>query len=137
MGLRAIDTITGQHLDDRATLKKTARKSNEAFAIAGEHTICKMSRRHPRRAHRGYRRRGHGQELADSRVVPRRDGVVASIRRRSGVRDGATRDVYRIADPIRKAFAKANGVKPALFSANSEGACPACNGAVSSTPTWG
>jgi excinuclease UvrABC ATPase subunit len=79
---------------------------------------------------RRHRRGRLGQELADPRLGPR-------PRRRGVGRPGAIRGSRRsnpatytgLLDPIRKAFAKANGVKPALFSANSEGACPTCNGA--------
>ena len=89
-------------------------------------------RRHPaRRAgrrHRGGRARARARSIHGS--VSGRDGVVA-------VDQGAIRGSRRsnpatytgLLEPIRKAFAKANGVKPALFSANSEGACPTCNGA--------
>ena len=80
---------------------------------------------------RGHRRGGLGQELADRTArCPGGDGVVS-------IDQGAIRGSRRsnpatytgLLDPIRKAFAKANGVKPGLFSANSEGACPTCNGA--------
>ena len=80
---------------------------------------------------RRHRRGGLGQELADRTArCPAGDGVVS-------IDQGAIRGSRRsnpatytgLLDPIRKAFAKANGVKPALFSANSEGACPNCNGA--------
>ena len=88
-------------------------------------------RRHPaRRAGRHHRRRGLGQELADRRLGVRARRVVsvdqAAIK---GSRRSNPATYTGLLDPIRKAFAKANGVKPALFSANSEGACPACNGA--------
>lgn len=67
--------------------------------------------------------------LIDAAVAPR-DGVVtidqSPIR---GSRRSNPATYTGVLEPIRKAFAKANGVKPALFSANSEGACPACNGA--------
>ena len=92
---------------------------------------ARRRRRHPaRRAGRRHRRGRLGQELADPRL-----GVRA--RRRGDGRPGRDPGSRRsnpatytgLLDPIRKAFAKANGVKPALFSANSEGACPTCNGA--------
>ncbi len=88
-------------------------------------------RRHPsRRPHRRHRRGRLRQELPGARVGPLRPGVVAvdqtPIR---GSRRSNPATYTGLLEPIRKAFAKANGVKPALFSANSEGACPTCNGA--------
>jgi excinuclease UvrABC ATPase subunit len=73
---------------------------------------------------------GSGKSSLIGGSVAGRDGVVV-------IDQGAIRGSRRsnpatytgLLDPIRKAFAKANGVKPALFSANSEGACPTCNGA--------
>ena len=76
-----------------------------------------------------HRRRRLGQELADPRLVSRTDPWSRSTSPRSAGRAAAIRrPTPGLLDPIRKAFAKANGVKPALFSANSEGACPNCNG---------
>jgi hypothetical protein len=88
-------------------------------------------RGHPARgAGRGHRRGRLGQELADPRLGAGRDGVV-TVDQSADPRLAAQQPghLHRLLEPIRKAFAKANGVKPALFSANSEGACPACNGA--------
>ncbi|MFG2101548.1 ATP-binding cassette domain-containing protein [Micromonospora echinaurantiaca] len=132
-GLRASDTITGRHLDDRASLKKSVRKPAGALEVRGASThnlrdvdvdiplgvLCVLT---------GVA--GSGKSSLIHGSVAGRDGVVV-------VDQGAIRGSRRsnpatytgLLDPIRKAFAKANGVKPALFSANSEGACPACNGA--------
>ena len=133
-GLRASGTLTGRHLDDRAALKETVRTPSGALEVRGASTAqpAGRRRRHPaRRAGRRHRRRRLGQELAGARLDrPAATGVVS-------IDQGAIRGSRRsnpatytgLLDPIRKAFAKANGVKPALFSANSEGACPNCNGA--------
>ena len=132
-GLRASGTLTGRHLDDRASLKPSVRKPSGVLEVRGAnaHNLQERRYRYPaRRAGGGDRRGGVGQELPDRGL-----GVGAG---RRGV--GRPRRDPRLAaeqpatytgllDPIRTAFAKANGVKPALFSANSEGACPTCNGA--------
>ncbi|NKY89835.1 ATP-binding cassette domain-containing protein [Nocardia veterana] len=132
-GLRASDTITGRHLDDRAKLKDSPRKPSGALEIRGAAThnlkdvdvdiplgvLCVVT---------GVA--GSGKSSLIHGSVAGRDGVVV-------VDQGAIRGSRRsnpatytgLLEPIRKAFAKANGVKPALFSANSEGACPTCNGA--------
>ena len=89
-------------------------------------------RRHPaRRAGRRHRRGRLGQELADPRLGPGPATGVVSVDQGAirGSRRSNPATYTGLLDPIRKAFAKANGVKPALFSANSEGACPTCNGA--------
>jgi excinuclease UvrABC ATPase subunit len=131
-GLRKSDTITGRHLDDRTTLKDEVRKSSDALAIRGADThnlqgvdvdiplgvlvvITGVA--------------GSGKSSLIRGSVSGREGVVT-------VDQGAIRGSRRsnpatytgLLEPIRKAFAKENGVKPALFSANSEGACPNCNG---------
>jgi excinuclease UvrABC ATPase subunit len=131
--LRASDTITGRHLDDRASLKESVRKPSGALEVRGATTnnlqdvdvdiplgvlvvVTGVA--------------GSGKSSLIDGSVSGRDGVVL-------VDQGAIRGSRRsnpatytgLLDPIRKAFAKANGVKPALFSANSEGACPNCNGA--------
>ena len=72
----------------------------------------------------------HGSIPACVDVVSIDQGVIRGSRRSNPA------TYTGLLDPIRKAFAKANGVKPALFSANSEGACPNCNAPASSTPTW-
>jgi excinuclease UvrABC ATPase subunit len=132
-GLRASGTLTGRHLDDRATLKPSVRSASSALEVRGATTnnlqdvdvdiplgvlvvITGVA--------------GSGKSSLIRGSVSDRDGVVT-------VDQGAIKGSRRsnpatytgLLDPIRKAFAKANGVKPALFSANSEGACPACNGA--------
>ena len=133
-GLRASGTITGRHLDGRARLKPSVRTSTgHPGGARREHPQppgpgC----RHPARCAGGRHRCGRvGEELPHPRI-PYRVGTAScpSIRVPSAARGGATRRPYTgLLDPIRAAFAKANGVKPALFSANSEGACPSCNGA--------
>src|SRR5262245_4353968 len=131
--LRDSDTITGRHLDDRAALKPSVREPSGALEVRGADTnnlqdvdvdiplgrlvvITGVA--------------GSGKSSLIDGSVAGRDGVVT-------IDQGAIRGSRRsnpatytgLLDPIRKAFAKANGVKPALFSANSEGACPNCNGA--------
>lgn len=132
-GLRTSGTITGRHFDDRAALKETVRKPNGTLQIRGATTnnlrnvdvdiplgvltvITGVA--------------GSGKSSLVHGSIPAGEGVVS-------VDQGAIRGSRRsnpatytgLLEPIRKAFAKANGVKPALFSANSEGACPNCNGA--------
>jgi excinuclease UvrABC ATPase subunit len=131
--LRAADTITGRHLGDRAALKESVREPSGALEVRGAATnnlqdvdvdlplgmlvvLTGVA--------------GSGKSSLVNGSVAGRDGVVL-------VDQGAIRGSRRsnpatytgLLDPIRKAFAKANGVKPALFSANSDGACPNCNGA--------
>ncbi len=132
-GLRMSATVTGRHLDDRAALKPSVRAPSGALEVRGAHThnlqdvdvdiplgvlvvVTGVA--------------GSGKSSLIHGSVAGRDGVVA-------IDQGAIRGSRRsnpatytgLLDPIRKAFAKANKVKPALFSANSEGACPSCNGA--------
>ncbi|MFA6300283.1 MAG: excinuclease ABC subunit UvrA [Nocardioides sp.] len=132
-GLRGSDTVTGRHLDDRATLKETVRESTRAMEVRGASThnlrdvdvdiplgvLCVVT---------GVA--GSGKSSLIHGSVADRDGVVvidqAAIR---GSRRSNPATYTGLLEPIRKAFAKANGVKPALFSSNSEGACPSCNGA--------
>jgi excinuclease UvrABC ATPase subunit len=131
--LRATDTITGRHLDDRASLKESVRAASGALEVRSATTnnlqdvdvdiplgvlvvLTGVA--------------GSGKSSLINGSVAGRDGVVL-------VDQGAIRGSRRsnpatytgLLDPIRKAFAKANGVKPALFSPNSDGACPTCNGA--------
>ncbi|KRF09376.1 daunorubicin resistance protein DrrC [Arthrobacter sp. Soil782] len=132
-GLRKSDTITGRHLDDRARLKDTVRPAAKALEVRGASThnlqnvdvdiplgvLCVVT---------GVA--GSGKSSLIHGSVAKRDGVVV-------IDQGAIRGSRRsnpatytgLLEPIRKAFAKANAVKPALFSSNSEGACPTCNGA--------
>ena len=132
-GLRGSDTITGRHLDDRASLKESVREAGDKLEVRGASTnnlqdvdvdiplgvlvvLTGVA--------------GSGKSSLIRGSVEGRDGVVT-------VDQGAIRGSRRsnpatytgLLDPIRKAFAKANGVKPGLFSANSDGACPNCNGA--------
>lgn len=131
--LRRSGTLTGRHLDDRAALKKSVRQAQGALEIRGATTnnlrdvdvdiplgvltvLTGVA--------------GSGKSSLIDGSVAGRDEVVS-------IDQGAIRGSRRsnpatytgLLDPIRKAFAKANGVKPALFSSNSEGACPACKGA--------
>ena len=132
-GLRNSGTITGRHLDDQSGLKDSVRPARGVLEIRGADThnlqkvdvdiplgvLCVLT---------GVA--GSGKSSLIQGSVADRDGVVT-------VDQGAIKGSRRsnpatytgVLDPIRKAFAKANGVKPALFSANSDGACPNCNGA--------
>ena len=132
-GLRRSDTVTGRHLDDRAALKDDTRPSSGALEVRGASThnlqkvdvdiplgvLCVLT---------GVA--GSGKSSLIHGSVAGREGVVV-------IDQGAIRGSRRsnpatytgLLEPIRKAFAKENGVKPALFSSNSEGACSTCNGA--------
>jgi excinuclease UvrABC ATPase subunit len=132
-GLRAGDTITGRHLDDRAAVKTTLRKANGALKIRGAttHNLRQVDVDIPLGVLvvvTGVA--GSGKSSLVHGSIPSGAGVVSvdqsAIR---GSRRSNPATYTGLLDPIRNAFAKANGVKPALFSANSEGACPACNGA--------
>jgi excinuclease ABC A subunit len=136
-GLRESETITGRHLDDRTTLKETVRTPDGMLEIRGANThnlqdvdvdiplgvlvvITGVA--------------GSGKSsMIDGSVVksrPPREGVVSIDQTAiKGSRRSNPATYTGLLDPIRKAFAKENGVKQALFSANSEGACPNCNGA--------
>jgi excinuclease ABC A subunit len=132
-GLRASGTLTGRHLDDRAALKEDVRKPSGKLSVKGANThnlqdvdvdiplgvlvvVTGVA--------------GSGKSSLIRGSVAGREGVVSidqgAIR---GSRRSSPATYTSMLEPIRKAFAKANGVKPALFSANSEGACPNCNGA--------
>jgi excinuclease UvrABC ATPase subunit len=132
-GLRKSNTLTGRHLDYRVSLKEEVRESSEALEIRGADTnnlqdvdvdiplgvltvITGVA--------------GSGKSSLVNGSVAGREGVVTvtqdAIR---GSRRSNPATYTKLLDPIRKAFAKANDVKPGLFSANSDGACPNCNGA--------
>ena len=132
-GLRASGTLTGRHLDDRASLKTSLRKPSGVLEVRGEssHNLQDVDVDIPLGVLvvlAGVA--GSGKSSLVQGSVSGRDGVVT-------VDQGAIKGSRRsnpatytgLLDPIRKAFAKENGVKPALFSSNSEGACPNCNGA--------
>jgi excinuclease UvrABC ATPase subunit len=132
-GLRGSDTITGRHLDDRAALKETVRTPSGVLEVrsADTHNLRDVDVDIPLGVLvvvSGVA--GSGKSSLIHGSVAGRDGVVSvdqsAIR---GSRRSNPATYTGLLDPIRKAFAKANGVKPALFSANSEGACPTCNGA--------
>ncbi|WP_409467513.1 ATP-binding cassette domain-containing protein [Streptomyces sp. HC307] len=132
-GLRASDTITGRHLDDRAALKESVRKPTGALEIRG--ATANNLRGVDVDIPLGVLTvvtgvAGSGKSSLVHGSIPAAEGVVAvdqaPIR---GSRRSNPATYTGLLDPIRKAFAKTNGVKPALFSANSEGACPTCNGA--------
>jgi excinuclease UvrABC ATPase subunit len=132
-GLRKSDTITGRHLDDRASLKESVREPSGSLEVRGADTnnlrdvdvdvplgvltvVTGVA--------------GSGKSSLIHGSVSGRDGVVAvdqaAIR---GSRRSNPATYTGLLDPIRKAFARATGAKAALFSANSEGACPSCHGA--------
>lgn len=131
-GLRTSDTLTGRHLDDRASLKDEVRTGDGVIEIRGADTnnlqdvdvdipmgvltvVTGVA--------------GSGKSSLIHGSVSTRDGVVAIDQGAiKGSRRSNPATYTGMLEPIRKAFAKANGVKPALFSANSEGACPSCKG---------
>ncbi|MBO0852986.1 MAG: excinuclease ABC subunit UvrA [Nocardia sp.] len=132
-GLRAAGTITGRHLDDRATLKGNVRRSRGAIQIRGASThnlrnvdvdiplgvLCVIT---------GVAGSGKSSLIQGS-VAGREEVVLVDQGAIRGSRRSNPATYTGLLEPIRKAFAKANGVKPALFSANSDGACPVCKGA--------
>ncbi|MGH3881698.1 MAG: ATP-binding cassette domain-containing protein [Actinophytocola sp.] len=132
-GLRAGGTLTGRHLDDRASLKPSVRTPSGALEVRGAstHNLRDVDVDIPLGVLvvvTGVA--GSGKSSLVHGSIPAGAGVVSidqvAIR---GSRRSNPATYTKLLDPIRKAFAKANGVKPALFSANSEGACPNCNGA--------
>jgi excinuclease UvrABC ATPase subunit len=132
-GLRASGTVTGRHLDDRAALKETLRTPTGTLEIRGAtaHNLRDVDVDIPLGvlvvvtgvAGSGKSSLVHGSIPAGAGVVSIDQGAIRGSRRSNPA------TYTGLLDPIRNAFAKANGVKPALFSANSEGACPTCNGA--------
>ncbi|OSC75879.1 daunorubicin resistance protein DrrC [Streptomyces sp. BF-3] len=132
-GLRASDTVTGRHLDDRAVLKDEVRKPTGALEIRGAtaHNLQDVEVDIPLGvltvitgvAGSGKSSLVHGSIPAGENVISVDQSPIKGSRRSNPA------TYTGLLEPIRKAFAKANGVKPALFSANSEGACPTCNGA--------
>jgi excinuclease UvrABC ATPase subunit len=132
-GLRASGTLTGRHLDDRATLKPSVRTPSEVLEVRGAsaHNLQDIDVDIPLGVLvvvTGVA--GSGKSSLIHGSVSGRDGVVAVDQTAiKGSRRSNPATYTGLLDPIRKAFSKANGVKPALFSANSEGACPTCNGA--------
>jgi excinuclease UvrABC ATPase subunit len=132
-GLRTSGTLTGRHLDDRASLKATVRTPAGAMEVRGAdaHNLRGVDVDIPLGvlvAVTGVA--GSGKSSLIHGSVARRDGVVVVDQTAiKGSRRSNPATYTGLLEPIRKAFAKANGVKPALFSANSEGACPNCNGA--------
>jgi excinuclease UvrABC ATPase subunit len=132
-GLRGSDTITGRHLDDRARVKESVRAPSGTLEVRGASThnlkdvdvdvplgvLCVVT---------GVA--GSGKSSLIHGSVAGRDGVVVIDQGAiKGSRRSNPATYTGLLEPIRKAFAKTNGVKPALFSSNSEGACPTCNGA--------
>ncbi|GAB2739119.1 excinuclease ABC subunit UvrA [Arthrobacter bambusae] len=132
-GLRSSGTLTGRHLEDRSTLKKTVRTSAGALEIRGasENNLRDVDIDIPLGVLvvvTGVA--GSGKSSLIHGSLSKRDGVVSIDQGAiKGSRRSNPATYTGLLEPIRKAFAKANGVKPALFSANSEGACPTCNGA--------
>jgi excinuclease UvrABC ATPase subunit len=131
-GLKASDTLTGRHLDHRAALKATLRTPTGKVEIRGAnaHNLHDVDVDIPLGvlvvvtgvAGSGKSSLVHGSIPAGAGVVSIDQGAIHGSRRSNPA------TYTGLLDPIRTAFAKANGVKPALFSANSEGACPTCNG---------
>ncbi|RKQ83744.1 excinuclease ABC A subunit [Mycolicibacterium mucogenicum 261Sha1.1M5] len=131
--LAASDTVTGKHFGDRASLKESVRSSTGAIEVRGANrnnlrdvdvdvplgVLCTIT---------GVA--GSGKSSLIHGYVSGREGVIAVDQSPiKGSRRSNPATYTGVLDPIRTAFAKANGVKPALFSANSEGACPVCKGA--------
>ncbi|WP_329792764.1 excinuclease ABC subunit UvrA [Lentzea sp. DG1S-22] len=132
-GLRSSGTVTGRHLDDRASLKPSVRERTGVLQIRGAsaNNLRDVDVDIPLgvlTVVTGVA--GSGKSSLIHRSMPRDSGaIVVDQTPIKGSRRSNPATYTGLLEPIRKAFAKANGVKPALFSANSEGACPNCNGA--------
>ena len=131
-GLRASSTLTGRHLDDRASLKPAVRTPTGVLEVRGATTnnLQDVDVDIPTgvlTVVTGVAGSGKSSLIHGS-VAGRDDVVVVDQAAIKGSRRSNPATYTGLLEPIRKAFAKANGVKPALFSANSEGACPVCNG---------
>ncbi|OZE26042.1 daunorubicin resistance protein DrrC [Rhodococcus sp. 05-2254-6] len=132
-GLRQSDTVTGRHFDDRASLKESVREFSEVLEIRGadSHNLRDVDVDVPLGvlvvvtgvAGSGKSSLVHGSLSGTDDVVSVDQGAIRGSRRSNPA------TYTGLLEPIRKAFAKENAVKPALFSSNSEGACPTCNGA--------
>lgn len=132
-GLRTSGTLTGRHLDDRARLKPAVRTATGVLEVRGAstHNLRGVDVDVPLGvlvvvtgvAGSGKSSLIHGSVVGREGVVAIDQGAIRGSRRSNPA------TYTGVLEPVRKAFAKANGVKPALFSANSEGACPTCNGA--------
>ena len=132
-GLRGSGTLTGLHLDDRARLKDHVRKPTGALTVRGAsmHNLKDVDVDIPLGTLvvlTGVAGSGKSSLITGS-VAPEEGVVVIDQGAIRGSRRSNPATYTGVLEPIRKAFAKANDVKPALFSANSEGACPNCNGA--------
>lgn len=131
-GLKRSGTLTGRHLDDRASLKAEVRSASGAIEVRGanEHNLRDVDVDLPLgvlTVVTGVA--GSGKSSLIHNSVVKRPGVVSIDQGAiKGSRRSNPATYTGLLEPIRKAFAKANGVKPALFSANSEGACPTCKG---------
>ncbi|WP_375432049.1 ATP-binding cassette domain-containing protein [uncultured Friedmanniella sp.] len=132
-GLRSSGTLTGRHLDDRASLKPSVRTPSGVLEVRGAdaHNLQAVDVDIPLGVLvvvTGVA--GSGKSSLMHGSVSGRDGVISVDQGQiKGSRRSNPATYTGLLEPIRKAFAKANGVKPALFSSNSEGACPNCNGA--------
>lgn len=132
-GLRGSGTLTGRHLDDRAALKTSVRKPSGALKVRGAktHNLRNVDVDIPLgvlTVLTGVAGSGKSSLIQGS-VAPREGVVTIDQGAIRGSRRSNPATYTDLLEPIRKAFAKANNVKPALFSPNSEGACPNCNGA--------
>lgn len=131
--LRESGTTTGRHLEDRASLKEQVRKPQGNLEVRGaeRNNLCQVDVNIPLgilTVITGVAGSGKSS-LIEGSVVGREGVVTVDQEPIRGSRRSNPATYSGLLDPVRKAFAKENGVKPGLFSANSDGACPACNGA--------